>query len=32
MAKIEHTDFTHQVTEAWVAERVEDRLNRIRFF
>lgn len=32
MAKIEHTDFTYQVTNAWVAESVEDRLNRIRFF
>lgn len=32
MAKIEHTDFTHQVTEAWLAESADDRLNRIRFF
>ena len=32
MAKIEHTDFTYQVTDAWVAESMEDRLNRIRFF
>ena len=32
MAKIEHTDFTHQVTDAWVNESVKDRLNRIRFF
>ena len=32
MANIEHTDFTHRVTDAWVAESIEDRLNRIRFF